>query len=94
MKLDADILEKIYWYNGADKWTVVTKEIGQKHRWYTDILVTFRQRSNPGPFWQFVFMDPATESQEGQDVFDIDADGMVECYEVFPREVTTTIYRP
>ena len=43
---------------------VVCVERGDKHRWSTDFYVTFHYQ---GKFYQVLYMEPASESQDGQD---------------------------
>jgi hypothetical protein len=57
-----------------------------RHRWYTMRLVVFER---DGALLGFYYMDPATEMQEGQDLFEGDP---VPVFPVVAREVTTTRY--
>lgn len=64
---------------------VASQEVS-KHRWYTKRLVVFRHAD---ALLGFLYLDPATEEQEGQDRFEADP---VPTFPVVGREVTTTTY--
>ena len=56
------------------------------HRWYTKRLIVFRRGAD---LFGFFYLEPATEEQEGQDIFESDP---VPVFPVVAREVTTTVY--
>lgn len=64
---------------------VAIQEVSQ-HRWYTKRLVVFEADDT---LLGFHFLDPATEEQEGQDLFEGDP---VPVFPVVAREVTATVY--
>jgi hypothetical protein len=68
---------------------IATQEVSQ-HRWYTKQLVVFLspERETLG----FYYMDPATEMQEGQDEYDLDADGNVPTFPVEGHKETITVW--
>lgn len=70
---------------------VATQEVSQ-HRWYTKRLVVFL--SPECELRAFYHLDPATEDQEGQDEYELDAAGNVPTFPVVGKEVVTTIYEP
>jgi len=57
-----------------------------RHRWYTKRLVVFKR---DGRLVGFHYLDPASEEQDGQDVFENDP---VPVFPVTAREITTTVY--
>lgn len=85
MKITEQEAQEIYY---DEKYVAV--EEGGDHRWWRPIYVTF---SSDGKFYQFMYMQPLTEVQEDQDRFEVDRDGMIECYEVEPYEFKETRYR-
>jgi hypothetical protein len=64
---------------------VAIQEVSQ-HRWYTKRLVVIDTVAGLAGFYYF---EPATEDQEGQDLFEADP---VPVFPVVAREITTTIY--
>jgi hypothetical protein len=60
-----------------------------EHRWYTRKLVVFSQTNDNGNLRGFYYLQPATEMQEGQDIFESDP---VEIFPVVAKEITTTVY--
>lgn len=71
-------------------WTThISKRTGDKHRWHTDEWFVFEQ---DGKFYEFLYMEPATEMQEGQDVWEDYYGEQIPCYEVIPVQKTTTVY--
>lgn len=71
-----DLLE--YIYDDVDKIFI------GKHRWYNSYNIIFKIDEEPDKFYSVYYMEPASECQDGQDRFNADKDGMVECYEVVP----------
>lgn len=55
-----------------------------KHRWYTRQLVVFER---DGEMLGFHYLEPATEEQEGQDVYEGDP---VPVFPVISKQITTT----
>lgn len=72
-------------YN-MDELTWVATQAGRKHRWYTDVLVVFKEGDD---LYGFHYYEPASEIQEDQERFE---DEPVPVYPVVAREVTTTEY--
>lgn len=50
---------------------------GDDHRWHTDRYYVFER---DGRLFEFLYMEPATEMQDGQDVWEADP---IPCYEVW-----------
>lgn len=67
---------------------VKESEVYDRMRWAAVLRIVF---AYDGAFWQIDRMDPATEMQEGQDIWDADP---VVATRVEPYEVTVTKYRP
>lgn len=67
---------------------VIECETIDKRRWYSVMRIVFR---HDGAFWQINRSDPATEMQEGQDIW---IDDPVKAVQVEPYEATVTKYRP
>ena len=65
---------------------IVSCESIDKARWYTLMRIVFE---HDGSLWEIFRMDPATEMQEGQDIWDMDP---VTAYQVEPYEATVTKY--
>lgn len=59
---------------------VVCVERGDKNRWSTDFYVTFHYQ---GKFYQALYMEPASESQDGQDRWEFEWAKEVDLPEVF-----------
>lgn len=81
--------EDIVW--GHD---VVAFQEVSTHRWHTKKLVVFRsddtEYATTGvSLWGFYYLDPLTELQDGQDMFESDP---VEVFPVDARQVVTTVY--
>jgi hypothetical protein len=66
----------------------LASQLVSKHRWYTRYLIVFSYQQELRGFY---YNEPATEEQEGQEVFDSDP---VETFPVVAKQVTTTIYEP
>jgi hypothetical protein len=67
---------------------IIQSEAHDKRRWYTIVRIIFE---HDGAFWRIDRMDPATEMQEGQDIWSSDP---VVAVRVEPYSVTITKYRP
>ena len=80
MELSIEEAEDIFWEDH------VAKYAGDKHRWHQDMYCVF---TRDGKYYEFLYMDPATEMQEGQDCFENDP---VPCYEVIPMQKSVTYY--
>jgi hypothetical protein len=85
-KFSAEQLEEleVTWGSGAP---VVSTEEWSQHRWYTVRRVIFKHEEQ---LWEIFYNDPATEMQEGMDMFDEDP---VTAHLMEPFEVTVTQYR-
>lgn len=66
----------------------VARQTISEHRWYTKQLIVYRRDEE---LMGFYYLDPATEEQEGQDVFESDP---IEVFPVIARQVVTTVYKP
>ena len=64
----------------------LAKEEGNKHRWYTNRHIIFEKN---GKFYEFIYMQPASELQEDQDIFEASP---VPCYRVEAKQIIKTIY--
>lgn len=76
----------------ARGWQQVAEQEVDEHRWYTTLLVVFRDEGDLTPddsLYGFYYLAPASELQEGQDRF---ASDPVEVFPVVAKEVTTTVY--
>lgn len=71
---------------GAQDGRLVAWQEQSKHRWYTRFLMVFR---DGGQLYGFHYDDPATEEQEGQDVFEAVP---VPVFPVTSKQIVTTIY--
>ena len=74
------------WSTAGDP--IVSCEAYGKHRWYTVMRIVFTYED---ALWQIERMDPATEIQEGQDIWSSDP---VVATQVEPYEVPVIKYRP
>jgi hypothetical protein len=74
-------------------WTNLGSEVVSEHRWYTRKTAVFEHE---GAFWQVEYMDPASELQEGQDLWDNgdDEDAVVTATQVEKRPVTVERWFP
>lgn len=60
---------------------------GSKHRWWTEEYYVFPR---DGKLYEFLYMEPSTEEQDGQDVWEEEP---IPCYEVIAAPTTTIVYR-
>lgn len=67
----------------------VAKQFVSDHRWSTTYLIVYKDDTDA--LWGFYYDEPATEMQEGQDVFINDP---VPTFPVEAREITVTKYEP
>lgn len=69
-------------------WEKLASEVVSEHRWYTRRTAVFEHE---GAFWQVEFMDPASELQEGQEIWD---STVVTAVQVEKRPVTVVRWFP
>lgn len=82
MTIDAETAEEIALFDHMAAQDV------SKHRWYTKRLIVFER---DGALLGFYYLAPASECQEGQDLFESDP---VRVFPVVAREITQTVYEP
>lgn len=63
-------------YSSIEEWP------GEEHRWWVQKFFVFEHE---GKFWRAWYADPATELQEGQDIWDDKTE--IDAIEVVQREV-------
>jgi len=73
---------------GYQDFEVACVERGDKHRWFTDFYVTFFYQ---GKFYQVMYMEPASESQDGQDRWEFERTKEVDLPEVFRHSKTVEV---
>lgn len=83
LSIDTDYAEDILW--GGH----VAKQWVSDHRWHTTYLVVFEHPEHPGELMGFYYLEPATEMQEGSEVYEGDP---VPIFPVTSREIVKTIY--
>lgn len=66
---------------------VITKQLISKHRWYTKYLIVFQPEDDYE--LGFYYLEPATEIQEGQDVFESDP---VKVFKVGFKQVVQNVW--
>lgn len=73
----------------VNPWNCVATWVVDERRWSIDKAVVFEHE---GSFWQVIYSDPATEMQEGQDVWDDQS--TVTATQVEKHEVTVERWMP
>lgn len=84
---DADEIDYI------DGYKVVDRVFHEKHRWFNFYTIVFKEEET-GKFYEFGYMEPASEMQEGQDRYDeeeYEGRTCVRVTEVVPIEKQITV---
>jgi hypothetical protein len=84
--IDTETAQELAWGESLGEVEYVASQQDSKHRWYTRMLIVFRME---GDLYGFYYDEPATEEQDGQDVFEGDP---VPVFPVAAQEVTRTEY--
>lgn len=90
--LPADVVEEFMYQKrgvGVDGFIYHCNQDISEHRWYMAEWIIFEHE---GQLYGADYMDPASESQDGQDRFDADLDDNIDVFPVKAATKTITIY--
>ena len=78
-------------FGDSEKYEKIKEIFVEKHRWYNAKEIIFKSK-NSNKFYSVYYMEPATEYQEGQDCWETNSDGLIECHEVIEKEKVIKVY--